>query len=554
MVKLPWYIPQLRQVDFEEEVDSVIDVIKHEKNLTQVNSISSDGSDLIIKEYRDEANRPWTKFFDEYEYRLTTKEADKHDWWRWFDKGTTPEEKKLVTKLDFLLAFYSFIGYWIKYIDQTNLNNAYVSGLKESIGMGGNDLIDTQVIFTVGQTLFVLPWIFCLPRVSLPYALFVIEFIWGMFTLFTFKIENPATLKAFRFIIGAAEAGYFPIIHFSLASFYTSTEIGRRGALFYCGQFLGVLTSGLLQSAALKIPGPNDSLEGWQYMFIIDGVMSIAVAFLALFMHPGTPMKCYSIWLTDDEIKLSRSRMKKNGSDISPTVKSFFDKQTWKNIVTSWHFWLLSIVQILGFNTNSTASGSFALWLKSLNRYLVSKLNDLTAIPPALGLIWIIIVCGGADLTRKRFGMIIFSFLMNFTANFILALWDVPEKALWAGFYMSYWSWSQSSVFNPLISDILRHDANQRAIEWIIIYVLGLQSSAWMSRISFPTVDAPRFMTGYIVCSTFSIAYIFFLSIAYFFYKRDERRNALNNGIYIYDSRYEIPDVLRDKSLIDSKE
>ncbi|EGV62972.1 hypothetical protein PSN45_004759 [Yamadazyma tenuis] len=554
---LPWFIPQLRNVEFEDDDDnSVINVIEKSKigiDISDTKSDISEESTIAIKEYRDEANRPWWKFFDEFEYRYTTTESKKHDWWRWFEKGTSKEEKKLILKLDASLALYAFIGYWIKYVDSANLNNAYVSGLQEGIGMKGNDLINTQVLFTVGQIIFELPWIFLLPRVSLPYALFVCELVWATFTLVTYRAENPATLKAFRFIIGAAEACYFPIIHYSLASFYTATEIGRRGALFYCGQFLGVLTSGLLQAAASKIPNPGDSLSGWQWMFIIDGIISFAVAFLALIMHPGTPLRCYSIWLTDDEIKLARSRMKKNGSDVSPTVKSFFDKGTWKAILSSWHFWLLSICNMFGFNTNSASSGSFSLWLKSLDRFSVARLNNLTTIPPGLGLIWILIVCVGADLTRKRFGFIILSFIMNFIANFILALWHVPETAKWAGYLLAYWSWSQSSVFNPLISDILRHDNNQRAIEWMAIYIIGLQSSAWINRLTFPTVESPRFKKGFSSCAAFSLCFVITVSIIYVFYKRDEKKNALKNGIYIYDSsKGESPPTLEEKLERDS--
>lgn len=201
---------------------------------------------------------------------------------------------------------------------------------------------------------------------------------------------------------------------------------------------------------------------------------------------------------------------------------------------------------MFGFNTNNTSSGSFALWLKSLDRYSPKKLNDLTTIPPALGLIWIMIVCVGADITGKRFGMVFFSFIMNFISNIILAVWNVPESAKWAGFYLSYWSWSQSSVFNPLISDILRHDSNQRAIEWMIIYIMGLQSSAWVLRLAFPTVDAPRFLAGFTTCAVLSLAFNLLLIVAYFFYKRDERKSAIKNGIYVYNStKGETPEFIQ---------
>lgn len=519
-MKLPWYIPQYRDIPDTKSAGSSL-VLSLEP---------------VITEYRDEANRPWYKFFDEYEYRAPKVKKPNQAWWRyrWFDESYSPQEKKLLIKLDLTVGVYAFLGYWIKFLDSSNLTNAYVSGLKQDIGMKGNDLINTQVIFLVGNIIFELPWLFLLPRVPIPYVLFGTEVIWSIFTLFTFKVQNPATLKAFRFIIGSAEAAFFPIFHYCALQWYKPQEIGLIGAIFYMGQFIGVLTSGLLQGAASTIK--RGGLSGWQWMFIIDGCISMAVALLSLFLQPGTPARCYSVWFTDDEIILARERMKANGTDMSHTPKSFFDKQTWKNILTSWHFWLLSLIQMLGFNTNSASSGSFALWLKSLDRYTTQKLNNLTTLPPALGILWIIIVCVGADLTGKRFGMIFFSFLMNFVSNIILAIWDVPESAKWVGFAMAYWSWLQSSVFNPLISDILRHDINQKSIEWMVIYIMGLQSSAWILRLVFPTTEAPRFFKGFLTCAIFSLAFNFFLVIAYWFYKRDERNEALNNGIYLYNS------------------
>lgn len=525
-ITIPWFIPHLRHVE--------------DHNSEKSFESSSIESEQEIREYRDEANRPWYKFFDEYEYRYTDKQTNEHRWWNWFEKGTSDAEKKLVWKLYILVGFYSFLGYWIKYLDSSNLNNAYVSGLKGDIGMKGNDLIDTQVLFLVGGVIFELPWLFLLPRVPITYVLFACEFAWSILTLALYKVTDVATLKALRFLIGCCEAAYFPCVHYLFLVWFKSTEVGRIGGIFYIGQFLGILTSGLLQGAASKLHG----LKGWQWMFLIDGLISLAVAIIGLFSLPGTPTNCYSIWLTDDEIRLARKRMRENHTDISPTVKSFFHWPTWKNILTSWHFWLLLLAQMCGFNTNSASSGSFALWLLSLDRYSIAKLNNLTTIPPALGILWIILVCGGADLTRKRFLCIIFSQFMNFVANTILATWHVSETAKWAGFLLTYFSWSQSSVFNPLINDILRHDANQKSIEWMIIYILGLQSNAWISRLVFPTTDAPRFKRGFASCAGFSIAFNLILLVAYFFYKRDERKNALRNGIYIYNSaKGEIPPI-----------
>lgn len=548
-MSLPWFIPQFRHIeDLEESFTKQIPTNEH--STESFNELSNEPSNELSNEPSTEpsnelsnepstepsnepstepSNEPstvtletsppksWISFFDEYEYRPTIKTTKL----RWFDPSYSAAEKKLLAKLDLTIAVYAFLGYWVNYLDLTNLNNAYVSGLKEAINMSGNDLINTQVIYVVGYTVALLPWLFLLPRVSLPYALFLTELAWSILTLCTYKVHNPAMLKAFRFLIGCAECSFFPIFHFTASQWYKPHEISLIGAIFYCGQFIGILTSGLLQAAASTI---KSSLSGWQMMFIIDGCISLGVALLSLFLQPGTPARCYLIWLTDDEIRLGRQRMRENGTDIALTPKSFFDYATWKRIFTSWHFWIFSIINICAFNTNSAGTGSFALWLQSLDRYSVQKLNNLTAIPPALGVLYILICCIGADLTGKRFLMCFFSLLMNFVSNTILAVWDVLETAKWAGFCLAYWCWAQSSVFNPMMSDVLRGDSNQKAIEWVLIYIMGLQSLPWISRLTFPTTDAPRYKKGFASCAGFSIGYCVFLCVAYWFYKRDERR------------------------------
>ncbi|VEU21998.1 DEKNAAC102986 [Brettanomyces naardenensis] len=500
-----------------------------------------------IKEFRDEAKRPWTKFFDEFEYRESKEESSRYDWWRWFRKGTSKEEKTLLIKLDVIIAFYSFLGYWIKFIDSSNLNNAYVSNMKEDLNMGGNDLINTQVIFSTGNVIFELPWMFLLPKVPLNYALFISELGWSIFTLTTYKAESVAGLQAMRFFVGSFEAAYFPIIHYILASWYLPSEVSRRGAVFYMGQFLGVLTSGLLQGAVFSNLNGRDGLAGWRWMFIIDGSISFAIAFLGLFCVPGTPFSCHSIFLSDDEIRIARNRMVANGTDPSLHSKGIFNKSKWKEAFSSWHVYLLSAINLLGFNTNSSSSGSFVLWLKSLNKYSIPKINNLSKLPPALGIVYILIICVGADITRKRFVFIILSFIMNFLGNFILALWNVPTAAKWFGFCSTYWSWSQSSVFNPMISDFFRQDNEVRAVAWMVIYIFGLQSSVWISRLVWPTVESPRFPKGFSTCAAFSLGFDLLLVFAYFLFKRDEKRAATKNGVFVYNSKTEkLEDALKE--------
>lgn len=500
---------------------------------------TNEGESYDIKEFRDEASRKWWGFFNEYEYRETTEESAHYKWYSWFRTGASKNEKSLLWKLDLLITFYAFVGFWMKFLDQSNLNNAYVSNMKEDLGMKGNDLVNVQVIYLAGYAIILPFWIFILPTVPLNYALFTCEISWTILTFATGVVKNVPALRVVRLFMGIFEASYFPCISYTMSSWYLPSEVSRRGGFFFAGQYLGTLTAGLLQAAVFDSLDGKDGRAGWRWMFFIDGAISIVVAFMALFCLPGTPFNCYSLFLSKDEIRLARERIAQNGGDSSLSTKGIFKKSKWKKAFSTWHVYLLTLANIFGYNTNSSSSGSFALWLKSLDKYSIGKLDNLSTIPPALGIVYIAIISLGADVTRKRFLFVILSYFLNFAGNFPLALWDVPYSAKWFGFCSTYWAWSQMGVLYPLVADFFRADNDIRSICWTIIYLIPLAFYVWLSRVIWPTVESPRFHKGFSTCAYFGLVFNFFFSFAYYLYKRDERTGALSKGIFVYNSEKE---------------
>lgn len=75
--------------------------------------------------------------------------------WDTFNKS--PEERRFLFKLDAVLLTFASLGYFIKYLDQININNAFVSGMKEDLGLFGNELNYMQTCWTVGYVLGEIP-------------------------------------------------------------------------------------------------------------------------------------------------------------------------------------------------------------------------------------------------------------------------------------------------------------------------------------------------------------------------------------------------------------
>lgn len=75
--------------------------------------------------------------------------------WDTFDRS--PEERRFLFKIDAVILTFASLGYFIKYLDQVNISNAYVSGMKEDLGMYGNQLNIMTTTWTVGYVIGEIP-------------------------------------------------------------------------------------------------------------------------------------------------------------------------------------------------------------------------------------------------------------------------------------------------------------------------------------------------------------------------------------------------------------
>lgn len=532
-----------RREDTEEEESEEKQAV--ESNEVQVGGPHSSvaGSEGVVGEiageveYRDEAGRKWWSFFNEQEYRMNEKQASDRKWYQWFGSDVSPQEKKLLVKLDILLAFYSCLAYWVKYLDTANLNNAYVSGLKEELNFKGNQLVETQVMYTIGNIVFQLPFIFFLDKVPLNFVLPALDICWSILTIGAAKVDTVPHLKVIRFFIGVFEAPAYLAYQYLFGSFYKHDEMVRRSAFYYLGQYAGILSASGLQSAIYAVLDGKRGLSGWRWNFIIDGVISVVVGIIGFYVLPGDPYNCYSIFLTDDEIRLARKRLRENNTEKPDFASKVFDKKVWIRILTNWKIYVLTLWNIFCWNNNNGTSGAYLLWLKSLKRYSIPHVNRLGMVTPALGMVYLFLTSLFADKLHSRWGAIIVTQVFNFIGNVILAAWNVPEGAKWFAFMLQYFGWAMAPVLYSWQNDICRRDASARAITLVIMNMLAQTTTAFMSVLVWKTTEAPRFLKGYTWTAVAAFSLSAWTMLVLWLYKREERQHAKENGIILYNSK-----------------
>lgn len=128
----------------------------------------------------------------------------------WDSLDKSPEERRFLFKLDSAVLTVASLGYLIKYLDQANINNAYVSGMKEDLELYGDQLNYMQTLWTVGYVIGQIPSNLVLTRVRPSLWIPTLEVVWTVLTFATARCETAEQLYGVRFCVGLAESGFYP--------------------------------------------------------------------------------------------------------------------------------------------------------------------------------------------------------------------------------------------------------------------------------------------------------------------------------------------------------
>ncbi|CEJ92339.1 hypothetical protein VHEMI07998 [[Torrubiella] hemipterigena] len=176
--------------------------------------------------------------------------------------------------------------YLVCFLDRTNIGNAKIAGLEASLGLPPNDPSKynaTLTIFFVAYAFFESVSNFLLKRLRPSIFIPTIMFFWGCTMVGMGFVQNWSGLMAARFFLGMTESGLFPGINYFLSCWYRRDEFGVRAAIFFSAAALSGSFGGLLAAAIENMKGIA-GLEGWRWIFIIEGLATVLVAILSFWM------------------------------------------------------------------------------------------------------------------------------------------------------------------------------------------------------------------------------------------------------------------------------
>lgn len=205
-----------------------------------------------------------------------------------------------------------FILYIVAYLDRINVSFAALR-MNQDIGLSQTAFGFGAGIFFLGYILFEVPSNLILAKVGPRRWIARIMVSWGVVTAGLCLAQGPVSFAVLRFLLGAAEAGFFPGIILYLTYWFPQANRARAVALFMTATPAAGLVGSPLSGLILGMDGVF-GLAGWQWLFILEGLPSVLLGVAVLFLLPDSPSRAH--WLTDEERRALEETLAKEGRDV----------------------------------------------------------------------------------------------------------------------------------------------------------------------------------------------------------------------------------------------
>ena len=286
---------------------------------------------------------------------------------------------------------FLLLCYVVAYLDRVNVGFAklqMLSDLKFSetiYGLGAG-------IFFIGYFIFEVPSNVILHKVGARVWIARIMISWGILSAAMMFVSSPTMFYVMRFLLGVAEAGFFPGIILYLTYWYPAQRRGRVTALFMTAIALAGVIGGPISGWILREMAGVSGLAGWQWMFLLEGIPSILVGFIVLFYLDDRIAKAH--WLTPgDKSILERNIASEDAEKEDPPLLA---------VLSSPRVWLMSTIYFC------LVAGLYGVsfWLPTIIKSTGVKDNFvigvLSAVPYAFAVVAMIIASRSADARRER--------------------------------------------------------------------------------------------------------------------------------------------------------
>ena len=315
------------------------------------------------------------------------------------------------------------LGYGAAYVDRVNVSFAALQM--------NRDLHFSASMYGFGAGLFFVSYALC----EVPSNLLLVRFgprrwlsrimlTWGLLAICMMFVHTPRQFYVMRFLLGMAEAGFFPGVVFYLTQWFPPEHRAKAISGFYIALPLSSTVMGSLAGWLLGLNG-RLGLTGWQWLFLVEGVPPILLSLVFFFYLPNRPAD--APWLTADEQSWRERRLVEASKGHAAAGNAWSDHGI---ALTDLRIWLLGLFFLCILTVLYGWSFSAPQILRDLTGRSVGEVGAIIAVMGLLGAGGMIWNARRSDRTGERYWHIIVPCLVMSAAFLVGALTRMPVLAL----------------------------------------------------------------------------------------------------------------------------
>lgn len=315
----------------------------------------------------------------------------------------SPDRAKLYRKIAWRIMPILLISYIVGYLDRVGISfskfqmmpdilQGNVSMAEAVYGLGAG-------VFFIGYIIAGVPSNILLSKYGARKVIALLMLVWGTISMLSIFITNPTQFYLARFLLGLAEAGFYPGVILYLTLWFPSSQRAKMTALFVCGIPVSNIIGGPLCGWIIENMNGMFELSGWQWLFFISGPRALLIAVVIFFFLDNTYQSAK--WLSPQEKEMITQDMvqgtsKKIGADGAAqewTMKTMLKSSAFTKM------WLICFCTVMG-------QGGLAFWVPTMIRDTgVSSVMDiglLTMLPYMLAVVAMLMAARSSDKHRER--------------------------------------------------------------------------------------------------------------------------------------------------------
>jgi MFS family permease len=300
-----------------------------------------------------------------------------------------------------LVPFFC-LCYFAAYLDRINVGLAKLQMVA--------DLGFSETVYGLGAGLFFIGYIICeipsnviMQKMGARIWIARIMVTWGLLSGATMFVTTPTQFYVLRFLLGVAEAGFYPGVLLYLTQWFPSYKRSKIMASFLIGLPLASMLGSPVSGWILQFSAGLGGLKGWQWLFVLEAIPSVALGVIVLLYLPNTVEKAK--WLSDDEKRALTQALRADTHGHT--------KHSMADAFRSGRVWLLGLIDMCLM----MAIYAIGFWLPTIIResgvQSPGEIGLLSAIPSAAAIVAMYLVGLRSDAMRERRWHIIVPMLVS---------------------------------------------------------------------------------------------------------------------------------------------